>query len=62
MDNRQRLIAEEPITGADGETRWWDDDQGAVTAHGSRLWADNNATGGSTFDFTLPAPAARRMM
>lgn len=26
-----------------------------VAAHGGRLWADNNDTGGATFQFTLPA-------
>jgi two-component system, LuxR family, sensor kinase FixL len=26
-----------------------------IEAHGGRMWADNNASGGATFRFTLPA-------
>jgi two-component system sensor kinase FixL len=28
-----------------------------IEAHGGRMWADNNAAGGATFRFTLPAAA-----
>jgi two-component system sensor kinase FixL len=28
-----------------------------IESHGGRLWADANATGGTTFSFTLPAAA-----
>ncbi|MBV8700544.1 MAG: PAS domain-containing sensor histidine kinase, partial [Bradyrhizobium sp.] len=26
-----------------------------IEAHGGRMWAENNAAGGATFRFTLPA-------
>ena len=32
-----------------------DDAKGLVEAHGGRMWAENNASGGATFRLTLPA-------
>jgi len=34
--------------------------RGIIEAHGGRLWANNNKTGGATFTFTLPATTEKQ--
>jgi two-component system sensor kinase FixL len=31
-----------------------------IEAHGGKIWAENNPTGGATFKFTLPASGKQR--
>jgi two-component system, LuxR family, sensor kinase FixL len=32
-----------------------------IEAHGGRMWAEANATGGATFRFTLPAASSESL-